>query len=164
MEATLEKADELTTEEQADKIIRNYSIGSAAPSLIPAPLVDLVAVTALQAKMIHSLTKLYGVEYKEEVARSAISALIGGTASIATARLVSSAVKAVPIVGPLVGWATQPVLSSATTYGVGKTFVMHFESGGTLLTFDPTKVSEYFVEAVKNGKKVASANKAKKQD
>lgn len=164
MEAAQKKEVELTTEEQADKIIRNYAIGTSAPSLIPAPLVDLVAVTAIQTKMIHSLAKLYEVEFKEEVARSAITALIGSTASIATARVVSSAVKAVPFVGSLVGWATQPLLSSATTYGVGKTFVMHFEAGGTLLTFDPTQVTEYFVDAVKSGKKVVSSSKNKKQD
>ena len=32
------------------------------------------------------------------------------------------------------------------TQAVGNTFVMHFESGGTLLTFDAEKFRDYFIK------------------
>ena len=77
----------LRRSEQASKIIRNYSLGSMVPSLMPVPLLDLAAVTGIQLKMLHSLSQVYGVEFKEELSRAAISSLIGGTVALsATAR------------------------------------------------------------------------------
>lgn len=137
---------------QADKIIRNYSLGSIVPSLIPVPMLDLAAVTGIQLKMLHSLAQTYGVEFKEEFSRSAIAALIGGTVSLSTARVVSSAVKAIPGIGSMVGAVVMPIINGGTTYAIGKVFVQHFESGGTFLTFDATKVRAYFEKEIKEGK------------
>lgn len=144
----------------ADKVIRNYALGSIVPSLIPAPMLDLVAVTGIQLKMLHSLAKTYGVPFKEESAKAAIAALIGGTGSLGISRLVTSAVKAVPFVGQLTGALTMPAINAAATYAVGRTFKMHFEMGGTLLSFDADKVRAYFEQQLKEGKDVIAAAQA----
>lgn len=142
---------------QADKIVRNYSLGSIVPSLIPVPIIDLAAVTGIQLKMLQSLSKTYDIEFKQEFARSAIAALIGSTVALSTARVVSSAVKMIPGIGSLMGAVTMPVVNGATTYGIGKVFTQHFESGGTFLTFDAAKVREYFAMQFKEGKAVVSS-------
>lgn len=159
MDAVAEKPV-LTKSEQADKIVRNYSLGSVVPCLIPVPMLDLAAVTAIQLKMLHSLAQVYEVPFKEEFGRSAISALLGGTIALSTARVASSAVKAIPVVGSLVGAATMPVVNGGTTYALGKVFVQHFESGGTFLTFDAAKVREYFAEQLKAGKAMVAGAQA----
>ncbi len=41
-----------------------------------------------------------------------------------------------------------PVLSAGATYAIGKAFVQHFESGGTLLDFNPPDYRE-FIKAQK---------------
>ena len=41
-----------------------------------------------------------------------------------------------------------PVLSAGATYAIGKAFIQHFESGGTLLDFNPPDYRE-FVKAQK---------------
>jgi uncharacterized protein (DUF697 family) len=146
--------------EQADKVIRNYALGSIVPSLIPVPMLDLVVVTGIQLKMLHSLAQTYGVEFKEEAGRSAVAALIGGTASLGVSRLVTSAVKAVPFVGQITGAVTMPVINGGSTYAIGKVFKQHFESGGTFLTFDASKVRAYFEEQLKEGKQVVAAAQA----
>jgi hypothetical protein len=37
-----------------------------------------------------------------------------------------------------------PVLSAGATYAIGRTFMQHFESGGTLLDFNPPDYREFF--------------------
>ena len=141
----------------ADKVIRNYALGSIVPSLIPVPMLDLVAVTGIQLKMLHSLAQTYGVPFKEEAGRSALAALIGGTTSLGASRIVTSAVKAIPFVGQLTGAITMPVVNGGATYAIGKVFKQHFESGGTFLSFDPAKVRAYFEEQLKEGKAIISS-------
>jgi len=41
-------------------------------------------------------------------------------------------------------------------------FVQHFESGGTLLDFDPKKMREYFASKLAEGKEVAAKLKPTK--
>jgi uncharacterized protein (DUF697 family) len=138
--------------EQANKVVRNYSIGSVIPSLVPFPAVDLVAVTGIQLKMLHSLANIYDVAFKEELVRAAISSLIGGTVALSVSRLASSAIKLIPGVGTMLGSLVMPAISGGTTYAVGKVFIQHFESGGTFLTFDAGKVREYFDQQYNKGK------------
>jgi len=146
--------------EEANKVIFNYALGSIVPSLLPVPLVDLAIVAGVQLKMLHSLANIYDVPFKEELGRSSISALLGGTVALSMARVVSSAVKAVPVVGSLVGAFSMPVVNGGSTYAIGKVFVQHFESGGTMLTFDPSKVREHFKKEFEAGKAVIASAQA----
>ncbi len=73
--------------------------------------------------------------------------------------LLASVVKFIPVIGETAGVVAMPILAGATTYAVGKVFVQHFASGGTLLTFDPDKVKEYYAQMFEEGKKVATAAK-----
>jgi hypothetical protein len=56
-------------------------------------------------------------------------------------------------------WSTisYPVAAGASTYAVGKVFMLHFESGGTLLDFDPAKMKNYYRETYRKGIKQAKA-------
>jgi uncharacterized protein (DUF697 family) len=56
---------------------------------------------------------------------------------------VGSLVKAVPAVGWVVGAVTMPALSAGATYVVGKVFIQHFASGGTLLDFNLPDYREF---------------------
>ena len=51
--------------------------------------------------------------------------------------------KAVPIVGTLVGGFVMPTLSAGATYAIGKAFIEHFEGGGSLLDFNPPDYREF---------------------
>jgi hypothetical protein len=37
-------------------------------------------------------------------------------------------------------------ISGGMTYAIGKVFVQHFESGGTLLDFQPEKMRKYYLD------------------
>jgi uncharacterized protein (DUF697 family) len=60
----------------------------------------------------------------------------------------ASVLKAVPMVGTIVGGLVMPVLSAGATYAIGKAFIQHFASGGTLLDFNPPDYRD-FVKAQK---------------
>ena len=60
----------------------------------------------------------------------------------------TSLLKAVPFFGTIVGGFVMPVLSAGATYAIGKAFIQHFASGGTLLDFNPPDYRE-FVKAQK---------------
>jgi len=144
---------------EANKVVRNYSIGAIAPVLVPVPVLDLALLSALQLKMLHSLSNVYGVKFSKNLGKEAISSLIGGAAPLSMTPMLASALKIIPGVGQIAGVAggiSLGVLGSSATYAIGKVFTQHFESGGTFLTFDPEKVREYFAKSLEEGKKLAT--------
>ncbi|HTE39534.1 MAG TPA: DUF697 domain-containing protein [Steroidobacteraceae bacterium] len=135
-----------STQMEALKIVNSYMGWSAGAGLIPLPLIDLAAISGVQLKMIHSLSKFYGIPFSRDAAKSVIGALVGGGSSTVLAAPAASLLKFVPVVGQIAGALTEPALAAATTYALGKVFIQHFETGGTFLNFDPEAVREYYKE------------------
>lgn len=141
---------------EADSTIKNYVIAAMALGLVPVPVFDIVAIVAVQLKMIHALTRIYGITFTENVAKSLVLSLIGGILPVTAAASLASMIKVFPFAGSLIGGASVCILAGALTYAVGKVFVQHFESGGTLLDFSPSKVRERFRNEFARGKDVAA--------
>lgn len=144
-----------TKEEEAQKVVKNYMLWSMGAGLIPYPIVDLVAISGIQLKMLSDISKLYDVEFTESRGKSIVGALLGGVASMNLAVVGASFTKFIPAIGTVLGMVSLPIFAAAATYAVGKVFIMHFASGGTLLTFNPDEVRDYFQEQFKEGKKLA---------
>ena len=126
-------------------LVKYHSYASGALGLIPVPGADVAAVSAAQLNMIHKLAKLYGVEFAQERTRAIVVALLGGVMPGAlSSSVLGSAVKAVPFLGTALGMAVMPALSLAATQALGRVFVQHFETGGTLLDFDTEAMREHF--------------------
>jgi uncharacterized protein (DUF697 family) len=125
---------------EANQVVRKYMLGALAPGIVAIPWVDLALMTGLQLKMIHRLAELYGVKFSSEIGKSLIASLVGAGVSM---RLSSYFI---PLVGHLMGMIGTSLFGGASTYAVGKVFILHFESGGTLLTFDANKMREYYAE------------------
>ncbi len=146
-----------------DKIIRHHIYGSMGIGLIPIPLVDLAALTAVQLNMLRKLAGIYDVPFFKGKVRDLIASLVAsgvaGGVPVLTAGSLATLVKTIPIVGQTAGVVTMPIIAGAMTYAVGKVFLQHFASGGTFLTFNPEKVKAYYAEMFKEGSKVASAMK-----
>lgn len=160
-----EKKDETAKPEEgteqktikANEIVKKYIRLSMGVTLMPIPLLDMVLVSAIQIRMLQMLSENYGVKFSETKGKSVIAALIAGFHSgLIGGRVLGVMVKFVPGVGLLAGMGSMSVISGAITYGVGKVFVQHFESGGTFLDFDPAKVKEYFASQLAKGKEAAS--------
>lgn len=151
-------------EQRSLKTIKNYMWWSMGAGLIPIPFVDLAAVSGVQLKMLAEISKIYGVEFQENRGKSIVAALLGyvvpGTMSFGA---IGSVLKAVPVVGALVGAPTMVLFCGASAWAVGKVFVQHFESGGTFLNFDPEKVKEHYKQEFAEGQTVATKMKAEEK-
>jgi uncharacterized protein (DUF697 family) len=141
---------------QASNIIKKHVIVAMGASLVPIPLFDLVALTGVQLKMLHSLAKRYDVAFSKNLGKSLIVSLLGGVMPTSAAMTLASLAKAMPGLGTATGIISVSVLGGATTYAIGSVFMQHFESGGTLLDFDPKKMREYFSGKLQEGKEVAA--------
>lgn len=151
-------------EQQARKIVKNYMWWSMGAGLIPVPFVDLVAVSGVQLKMLGEISKIYGVEFQENRGKALIAALIGYVVpSTLSFGSVGSLLKAIPLVGTLVGAPSMVLFCGASTYALGKVFIQHFESGGTFLSFDPAKVKEHFQKEFEEGRALAEKLEAEKK-
>jgi len=135
-----------TKQHPAESIINQYMLGAIAVGLIPIPLVDLVALSALQLKMLHRLANLYGIPFSTNRGNALIAALLGGGVSFSFSRNLASLVKGLPVYGQVTSMISLSIFGGASTYAIGRVFMQHFESGGTFLTFDPQQVSDYYAE------------------
>jgi uncharacterized protein (DUF697 family) len=161
--STTSDTTEVTPEhrdEMASKLIERFAIWSGVAGLIPLPVVDIVAVGGLQLQMLRRLSQIYDVPFSENRGKALIASLAGSMIPATSGIGAASALKAVPIVGMLVSGFVMPVLSAGATYAIGKAFVQHFASGGTLLDFEPPDYRE-FIKAQKELWDSRSSRKAR---
>lgn len=145
----------------ANALTKRYTYWATGLGIVPVPVLDLAAVLAVQVKLVYELSHLYGVKFFDTKAKHFITVLIAGMGSgRIVAPVIASLFKVVPIVGQVSGFIALSVTGGAITYALGKVFTSHFESGGTLLDFDPVKSKAYFAELVKEGQKAAADAKA----
>lgn len=140
--------------EISNKIIKKSVYIAAGVGLVPIPWVDFIGLTAIQIKMLQSLSKVHGVEFSEAKGKAIISSLVSGFLPVALLQPIASFIKSIPLIGQITGAATMSVLGGATTYAIGRVFNLHFSSGGTLLDLDANNLRAYFEEQFEEGKKV----------
>ncbi len=146
--------------EMANSVIHNHMIWSMGAGFIPVPIADLFAVAAIQLDMIRQMCKIYDIDFKETEGKAVITALTGS----GFARLGARAIKFIPGVGSILGGVTMAILSGGSTYALGEVFKKHFDTGGTFLDFDPSRLKKYYNEKFEKGKEMASSiQKDKKQ-
>jgi len=140
--STADAADEPRAE-TASKLVDRFAIWSGVAGFVPVPVIDLLAVGGLQVQMLRRLSQIYEVPFSDNRGKALIAALGGALVPTTSGIGAFSLLKAVPFVGTIVGGFVTPVLSAGATYGIGKAFIQHFESGGTLLDFNPPDYREF---------------------
>ncbi len=135
-------------EEEASKLVSRFAIWSGVAGLIPVPVVDTVAVGGLQLQMVRRISQVFDVPFAENSGKALIASLVGAMVPASSSIGAASMLKFVPVVGTLTSAFVMPVLSAGATYAIGKAFIQHFASGGTLLDFNPPDYRD-FVKAQK---------------
>ena len=148
-----------TKRAQADAIIKKHVLLSIGGGLIPIPLADLAAVTALQVSMLEQLAGVYGVGYNRSIGKSFIGALTGGAA----AKVGASLIKAIPGLGTVIGGVAMSATSGASTYAVGQVAIRQFETSGTLEDIDMDEARAAYDEAFEEGKEVVEEMEMEKK-
>ncbi len=136
----------------ADSIIRSHVIWSSGAGMIPVPLADIAAVSAVQLDMIKQLSRVYNVEFSETSGKAMITTMLTSSFAKMGARV---AVKFIPGIGSVLGGLSMGIISGASTYALGQVYKVHFDGGGTFLDFDPQRFKKYYAEQFEKGKAVA---------
>ncbi len=140
------KPGEMTAEakaEQAAKLVDRFAIWSGAAGLIPLPIVDLVAVGGLQLQMLRRISQIYDVSFTENRGKALITSLMGAAIPTTSGLGAAEFLKTIPVFGTIISSFVTPVLAAGATYAIGKVFIQHFSSGGTLLDFNPPDYREF---------------------
>ncbi|WNG29026.1 DUF697 domain-containing protein [Cystobacter fuscus] len=131
----------------AHGIISTHARWALGAGFIPVPIVDVAALTAINLRLLNKLAEHYEVPFSEHVGKSIISSLFGSVSGAYLGRyLVFHALKVVPIIGTLAGMASVPLASLTLTHALGRLFIQHFETGGTLLNFDAEAMRKHFLD------------------
>jgi uncharacterized protein (DUF697 family) len=120
---------------KAVAIVERYANWSAVGGVIPVPLANAAAITALMVRMIKQLSTLYDVPFEQNRTRAAVVGLMGGVLPTGLATIAASTLTyLVPGYGMLSLEVTS-VTSSAYARSIGQLYIEHFEIGATQIDF-----------------------------
>jgi len=129
--------------EFANQLVNRFAIWSGVAGLIPMPVVDVLAVGGLQLQMVRRLSQVYGVPFSDNSGKAVIASLAGSMIPTTSGIGAASTLKFVPVIGTLTAGIVMPTLSAGATYAIGKAFIQHFASGGTMLDFNAPDYREF---------------------
>jgi uncharacterized protein (DUF697 family) len=137
--------------DESMRIVSLYSKIAAAVGLLPGGLLNFAGILAVQVTMVWKIANKFGHTEGKDRIRGSVLSLIGSALPTGIGHGAGVALVAIPavIAGTVVYFLVTPILAYAMTQAVGNAFIMHFESGGTLLTFDARAFGEYFLKEFK---------------
>jgi len=113
-------------DEQADKIIAGWSFGALAANLLPPPF-DMIAVSAVFAKLGRAIGKVYGISLSWNVLVDLSKSIMKAISAVAAAAYVGTSLfKYVPGVNLWVALLIQPPIVGAIAYTVGNAFKKYY--------------------------------------
>jgi uncharacterized protein (DUF697 family)/predicted GTPase len=134
----------------AHQHIMGYSLTAAGLGALP--VVDLVAVSAVQAKLLHGLAELYEQPWNKQIISEFLGLIGLGIASGYLARSLGRAlVKFIPFVGQTIGVVWGASSSGATTYALGKAAVYFFARHKKGLNVDAATLRQIYADALAHG-------------
>lgn len=136
----------------AQNVVKTHVIAGMALGLLPAPLFDIAALSAVQLNLLRSLCRHYAVAFDEQMGKGIVSSLASGSLPVLTVLGLSSFAKLIPGFGTIGGGISMTVLAGSTIYATGQVFIRHFESGGTLQNFDSKHWQAFFKQQLEEGK------------
>jgi uncharacterized protein (DUF697 family) len=147
-------------EQLALKTVKRYMLWSAGAALIPIPFVDILALLGAQLKMLAEISKIYDIPFEKSRVQAVVGSLLGYILPEALSEgLFGSLLKTIPGVGALVGIPSFALFVGAYSWALGRVFIMHFESGGKFLDFDPEALKPHFRAQFEEGQRMAGTTR-----
>lgn len=115
----------------AQKIVARYKNYAALGGLVPLPVVSIASLTAINMRMVKTLSDHYGVPFQRDRTRSLIVGIVAAAVPAGLGTATASTLIFVIPGGMLVGIGVSAVSAAALTRGIGLVFVESFESGAT---------------------------------
>jgi uncharacterized protein (DUF697 family) len=149
---------------ESSAFVSRYAKIAAGVCFMPLPFFDFAALMTVQVLLVRRIARLFGQTATKEQVRGLVVSLVGSVIPTGVGQGVGAtlSLSSLPVLvsGAVVYFVATPILAYALTRAVGNVFIMHFESGGTLLTFDPKAFTEHFASEFKQaGGLLRKANK-----
>jgi uncharacterized protein (DUF697 family) len=135
--ATKERDDE------AALLVDRFATWAGCAGFVPVPILDIAAIGVLQLQMLRRLSQMYDVPFSDNRGKAVIASLAGTVLPLTSTIGATSLLKGIPIVGTVMSALAMPALAGGATYAIGRAFIQHFVSGGTLLDFNPPDYKEF---------------------
>jgi uncharacterized protein (DUF697 family) len=113
---------------QAEKIVKRHTSYAAVGGLVPLPIANVAAGSAIIVRMVKKLSDLYEVPFERDRTRSIVIGLTGGAVPTGLAAATASTLAYVVPGSAFVGLAVSSITAAAFTRGIGMVFVDHFEN------------------------------------
>lgn len=136
----------------AGQIIKNHAWLTTVPGFLPVPLLDMIAISAIQVDMVKQLCSFYGKTYSEERGKSITLSLMSAFAGRIPGYLFRSVFKSIPGIGWALGGVSMSAFAAASTYATGTVFKEHFDQGGTLHDLNPENFRKFYQEQFEKAK------------
>lgn len=145
---------------ESQKIIIKWSKISLATIVLPNSILEYAAISGIQLKMLHEMSKSYGIPFKADAVKVIIGSILGGSVAYFLSDIYSGVVKQIPVIGKPISFISEPAMAYITTYAVGYVFLEHFENNGDFQNIEiehikrtiNTKISEKYKEMIKGNK------------
>ncbi|NJB86630.1 uncharacterized protein (DUF697 family) [Lewinella marina] len=138
-------------QEQADALIRKYALFGTAAGLIPSFGLDVIALTAIQVKMIKDLAEIYEYDVDDQLIRMTITTGITSLGGRLLTSVATSITRAFTPLKFLIGGATQAALSGFLTAEIGKIYQARLMSGENPADVTVSEIVNHVVAQVQQG-------------
>jgi uncharacterized protein (DUF697 family) len=123
--------------ESAKTAVKNHMVMAAAAGYIPVPVIDYLAASAIQLKMVKKLAEIHeDSTHKDKLAERVVTTVLAGYFGANWGIKAISLFKVVPFVGSFVSGVSLGISHGATTYALGMVIANHYNSGGNLANLD----------------------------
>jgi len=130
--------------QKAEEIINKHILWAMAATAIPIPVLDTVNLIFIQVDMLKSLSKLYEIDFNENIGKTIVSTII--TSSTATG--ISLLFRKKKVISRI----SMSLISGALTYALGRIFLSNFEKGvKSIIDIDLKEAEELFDENFERG-------------
>jgi uncharacterized protein (DUF697 family) len=144
--------------QQADPLIMGHAAAAAGGDLVP--VAGVVAVSAIQARLLQRLATIYGIGWDRRTFSEFAAALGSGVAVRVLAGLgIRQLMKLIPVYGQTAGLAASAATSFAVTYALGKAAV-YFLSKRRIGADDPAGVARTYRQALQDAFRLAKERRA----
>jgi uncharacterized protein (DUF697 family) len=137
---------------RAEKVVENFALGSLSSFLVPPLLGEWVLLPAIQLTLIHKLCELYGQKFVVNAAKAKIGIFLSWLLMLSTTDSFGMVLRYIPVIGTSWRRISTALIGSASTYAIGKVFILHFDSGGALLNLNPERLRTYYFEQLEKAR------------
>ncbi|SEQ16979.1 DUF697 domain-containing protein [Neolewinella agarilytica] len=138
--------------QEANAIIRRYTLFGTITSFIPNFGLDVVAATAVQTKMIKDMADVYGFDIDDQLLRTAITTGVTALGGRILTEIASTVATSFSPLKVFLGSATQAAVSGFLTLEIGNLYQSRMELGENPADIGIMDIVNHIVAQVQEGK------------